>query len=121
MLTLGRPTHGGSNSGRKVNSARTGSLQTLRKGRDADRRSRIVDGLRHEHADTPHPVGLLRARRERPGDRRAAEQGDEIATPDVSCHLTPLAEGVVRPNDSTVRSGAPQGQEGLSASPPRPI
>jgi hypothetical protein len=25
--------------------------------------------------------------------RRAAEQRDEIATPDASCHLTPLAEG----------------------------
>ena len=35
----------------------------------------------HEHADTPHPAGLLRPRRERPGSRRAAEQRDELATP----------------------------------------
>ena len=37
-------------------------------------------GKRHQHADPPHPVGLLRARHQRPG-RRAAEKGDEIATP----------------------------------------
>ena len=30
--------------------------------------------LAHEHADPPHPLGLLRARRERPRRRRAAEQ-----------------------------------------------
>ena len=35
----------------------------------------------HEHADAPHPLGLLRARRERPRRRRAAEQRDELAPP----------------------------------------
>jgi hypothetical protein len=29
------------------------------------------------HADAPHALGLLRTRRERPSDRRAAEQRDE--------------------------------------------
>src|SRR5262249_27651967 len=33
----------------------------------------------HEHADAPHPLALLRARRERPRSR-AAEQRDELAT-----------------------------------------
>ena len=33
----------------------------------------------HEHADAPHPLALLRARRERPRSRRAAEQRDELA------------------------------------------
>ena len=33
----------------------------------------------HEHADAPHPLGLLRARRQRPRRRRAAEQRDELA------------------------------------------
>jgi hypothetical protein len=33
----------------------------------------------HEHADAPHPIALLRARRERPHDRRAAAQRDELA------------------------------------------
>ena len=32
-----------------------------------------------EHADAPHPLALLRARRERPRRRRAAEQRDELA------------------------------------------
>src|SRR5262249_44011795 len=32
----------------------------------------------HQHPDTPHPLALLRARRERPCGR-AAEQRDEIA------------------------------------------
>jgi hypothetical protein len=32
-----------------------------------------------QHAETPHAVGLLRARRERPRDCRAAEQRDELA------------------------------------------
>ena len=34
----------------------------------------------HQHADPPHPVGLLRAGRERPR-RHAAEQRDELAPP----------------------------------------
>src|SRR5258708_20269340 len=34
--------------------------------------------VRHQHADPPR---LLRARRERPGRRRAAEKRDEIAAP----------------------------------------
>jgi hypothetical protein len=29
----------------------------------------------HKHADTPHPLRLLRMRRERPRHRRAAERG----------------------------------------------
>src|SRR5262249_8297887 len=37
----------------------------------------------HEHADTAHPLALLRARRERPR-RRAAEQRDERAPPNHS-------------------------------------
>ena len=33
----------------------------------------------HEHADAPHPLGLLRARRDRPRCRRTAEKRDELA------------------------------------------
>ena len=40
---------------------------------------RIVRGCGHEHADAPHPLGLLRARGERPRSRRAAEKRDELA------------------------------------------
>src|SRR5262249_50751295 len=40
---------------------------------------RIVRGLAHKHADAPHPLRLLRARRERQRRRRAGEQRDELA------------------------------------------
>jgi hypothetical protein len=33
---------------------------------------RVLFAHRHDDADAPHPLGLLRARRERPRDRRAA-------------------------------------------------
>src|SRR6516165_4552985 len=46
--------------------------------REAGPYFRIVLGKAHQHADPPHSVGLLRARRERP-HRRAAEQRDELA------------------------------------------
>ena len=39
---------------------------------------------RHQHADAPHPLRLLRARRERPRERRAAEKRDDLAAPDHS-------------------------------------
>jgi hypothetical protein len=34
----------------------------------------------HEHADPSRPIGLLRARRERPRSRSATEQRHELAT-----------------------------------------
>src|SRR5215831_15197896 len=39
----------------------------------------IVCGCGKQHADAPNPVRLLRARRERPRRRSAAEQRDELA------------------------------------------
>jgi hypothetical protein len=39
----------------------------------------IVRSCGQQHADPPHPLALLRARRERPRHRRAAEQRDELA------------------------------------------
>ena len=54
-------------------------LQPLQERRDAGLRFRIVRGAVHEHADAPHALALLRARRERPRGRRAAEQRDELA------------------------------------------
>src|SRR6516164_8765680 len=54
-------------------------LKTLRKRREAGQPLRIVRLHSHQHADASHPLGLLRARRERPRDRRAAEQRDELA------------------------------------------
>src|SRR5262249_32403988 len=46
-------------------------------------------GIAHQHPDAPHPVGLLRARRERPRSRRAAECGQQFPPSDGDCH-TPL-------------------------------
>ena len=46
----------------------------LQERADAGLCFRIVRGCGHEHADAPHPLALLRARRERPRRRRAAEQ-----------------------------------------------
>ena len=47
-----------------------------------------VRGESIEHADAPHTLALLRARRERPS-RRAAEQRDELASPEVEHGLLP--------------------------------
>jgi hypothetical protein len=43
----------------------------------------VVRGEVHEHADAPHALTLLCARRQRPSRRRAAEQRDELAAPHV--------------------------------------
>jgi hypothetical protein len=45
---------------------------------NASRSRGIIGGIEHEHADAPHAVALLGARRERPR-RRAAEERDERA------------------------------------------
>src|SRR5262249_20011547 len=42
---------------------------------------RIIGKCRQEHADAPHAIALLRARHERPGRCRAAEQRNERAPP----------------------------------------
>ena len=59
--------------------APTQFLQPLQERCDAGLSLRIVRGLAHEHADAPHPLALLRTRRERPRGRRTAEQRDELA------------------------------------------
>src|SRR6476619_933388 len=45
---------------------------------DAGLSFRIVRRYVHKHADPPHSLALLRARRDRPSGR-TAEQGDELA------------------------------------------
>jgi hypothetical protein len=51
-------------------------------------------------------TGLLSARRERPGDRRAAERDQQLPPPDSDCH-TPLPREVRKGNDTTPRAGCP--------------
>src|SRR5262249_5952160 len=55
-------------------------LQTLQERRAARLRHGIARRLAHEHADAPHPLRLLRARREWPRGGRAGEQRDELAS-----------------------------------------
>ena len=47
--------------------------------------------VRHQHADPPHSIRLLRMRCERPRRRCTTEQRDELASSDESCHLIPPA------------------------------
>jgi hypothetical protein len=47
-----------------------------------------------EHADAPHPLALLRLRRERPRRRCAAEQSDELAAFQlIEVHFIPASPG----------------------------
>src|SRR5262245_46190462 len=61
----------------------------------------IILGETHQNANPQAAPGLLRSRRERPRSRRAAEQRDELASPDHS--ITSSASncielGTVRPS-----------------------
>jgi hypothetical protein len=47
---------------------------------------RVIRGEVHEHADAPHALTLLRARRERPSRRRTAKQRNELAPSHLRAH-----------------------------------
>ena len=55
----------------------TEAHKRLRERKDASLRNEIVFVVRHEHADAPHAVALLRSRHHRPG-RRATQTRDEL-------------------------------------------
>ena len=55
-------------------------LETLRERLEAGLRFRIVWRETHQHADAAHTIARLPARLERPGNRRAAEKSDELAS-----------------------------------------
>src|SRR5262249_35675791 len=65
----------------------------LNERRDVRLPTRIVFVAGHEHADAPHAVALLRARRERPR-RGAAEERDEFARPNHSITSSARASSV---------------------------
>src|SRR6516162_4027501 len=67
----------------------TQARKRLSERREARLPHGIVFVIRHEHADTPYAVALLRPRRERPR-RRAAEERDELAPPKANAHLALL-------------------------------
>src|SRR5262249_39371493 len=62
----------------------------------------VVLGIAHQHPDAPHPLALLRARRERPRRRRAAACDQQFPPSDGDCH-TPLPWEVRKGNDTTPR------------------
>jgi len=64
--------------------------QPVQEHRVAGLAFRIIRCRGVQYDDAPHPLGLLRTRRQRPSNsRRAAEQSDELASP----HGLPQAEG----------------------------
>src|SRR5262249_4588139 len=75
-------------------------LQALQECRKASLALRIVRRQAHEHADASHALRLLRARPERPRDRRAAEHRDQRATSHsiTSSAATSSLSGTVRPS-----------------------
>ena len=72
----------------------------LRERREARLPHGIVFVARHEHADAPHAVALLRPRRERPNRRRAAEPCDELPSLHwiTSSAVANSVSGMVRPS-----------------------
>src|SRR5262245_19536554 len=59
----------------------TQALQRLAERCNARLCLRIALGKAHQHADPPHPAGLLPARRERPDGYTAAKKCDEFPPP----------------------------------------
>jgi hypothetical protein len=62
-----------------------------------------------EHADPSHPLALLRARRERPGSRRAAEQRHELP-PSHAGHGSSLPPGLPQGQPATRAAGRSMGK-----------
>src|SRR5215813_4658060 len=61
--------------------APAGLLETLQESAEAGLKFPIVRTRGQENANEAHLLALLRARRERPRSRRAAEKCDELAPP----------------------------------------
>src|SRR5262249_26240070 len=93
--------------------------QPLRERRDEFQSCRISLDRAHQHADAPHPLALLRARRERPASR-TAEQGDERASlhsitssaraSTVAGMSMPVALAVLRVMTGSTGGGRPGGR-----------
>src|SRR5215831_12409831 len=75
-------------------------MQALRECPNARLRLWVVRCKVREHADAPHPLRLLRARRERPRHRCAAEQRYELAAlHSITSSATASSDGgTVRPS-----------------------
>src|SRR5262249_41688427 len=79
--------------------APTERLQALPKGRRARLSFWIILRIVHQHCDSAHPVGLLRACRNWPR-RRAAEKSDELSPPHSITSLASASTlgGMTRPS-----------------------
>ena len=66
-------------------------LESLPERRDIGLSFPVALGKRHQHADPPHLVALLRTRRKRPHRRRAAEKRDELAPLHIRSHAQETA------------------------------
>src|SRR5262249_15102879 len=68
-------------SGLHLHVAALGPAQWLQRLRERSEVGSLVYilGRIHKHADAPHPLALLRARRERPRGRRSADERHELA------------------------------------------
>src|SRR5262245_5713550 len=79
-------------------------LQPLQERPNAGLKFHIVRSGGQDYADEPHPLGLLRARRQRPR-RRRAEQRDEVAPPhqSITSSICASSDGeIVSPSASAV-------------------
>jgi hypothetical protein len=66
----------------------------LAQRRDPRQSFRIILEVRHQHANAPHPLALLRACREWPRGGRAAEQRDEFPSLQlIGLHSVPASQG----------------------------
>jgi hypothetical protein len=63
-------------------------LQALCKRRKPCLSFWIVRGEVHKHADAPHSLNLLCARRDLPRSRSAGKRDYEFPPPNVDCHAT---------------------------------
>jgi len=65
----------------------------LQERREPDLHVRIVLSPRQEHADPPHPLALLRTRRERPCASCAAQKRDELPpSQSIELHSVPTSD-----------------------------
>src|SRR5262249_11175864 len=68
-------------------------LQYLHERGHASLRLPIVRGNRHEHADAPHPLAVLRARRERPRGRTAEKRDERAPTHSITSSASASSAG----------------------------
>src|ERR1035438_6228828 len=71
-------------------------VEPLPKCRNARTCVRVVLGRRHQHANPPHSLGLLRTHRDRPCDCCAAKKGDESRSEEHTSELQSLRHLVCR-------------------------